>query len=266
MAEYFDKMTQVAEQITELMAVGLGQDEDYFKSLLHNEHTSYLRLNYYPICPHVPEDEDQYKNENDTNRMSTTNSEQGEKEQQQRSEAAAAVPPLGISPHKDAGLLTVLRQDDDCHSLQVRKRGDNSKWITVKPHPGAFTINTGDMLEIWSNGLYYAPEHRVLANKHSVRYSAPFFYNPGYETKVSPLPGLGKPKFRDLFWGYYRAMRFAGDFADYGSEIQIDDFRLDRDLPVSWHIANQVKFMDKAVFTKPFSCDKYRCLLTKHGE
>ena len=84
---------------------------------LREQHSSYLRVNYYPKCRETGED--------------------GHK-------------PLGISPHKDAGFLTVLLQDDDCHSLQVLK--DDGSWITVHPIKGALTINTGDMAEVWSDG------------------------------------------------------------------------------------------------------------------
>jgi isopenicillin N synthase-like dioxygenase len=59
--------------------------------------------------------------------------------------------------------------------------------LTVHPIPGAITVNTGDMAQIWSNGKYQAPLHRVLTNRNKVRYLAPFFYNPGYETWVEPI-------------------------------------------------------------------------------
>lgn len=241
MAEYFESMTQVAERVTELISLSLGEDRHYFRSTIGNEHTSYIRLNYYPPCPFT-EEADHKKVHNSKNIIENKQV------------------PLGISPHKDAGLITVLRQDDHCHSLQVRKRGQD-KWSTVVPLPGAFTINIGDMMEIYSNSIFHAPEHRVLTNKQSDRYSAPFFYNPGYETKIAPIPSLGKPKFHNLYWGYYRAQRFAGDFADYGVEIQIDDFRWDSD---SWHLQNQSRFMQKATFSAAFSCEKYRHLLTNN--
>ena len=44
-------------------------------------------------------------------------------------------PPLGISPHKDAGFLTVLAQDPDCHSLQVRRRGTDDRRVLTFEAP-----------------------------------------------------------------------------------------------------------------------------------
>jgi isopenicillin N synthase-like dioxygenase len=224
--EYFDACAKLSQRLALVMAQGLGKNlqNDPFIVDLETRHTSYLRSNYYPPCPEISDQEDQS--------------------------------PLGISPHKDAGFLTVLLQDDDCHSLQVlrRNKGSNNtdchgktnnnndvveRWITVHPLPGALTINTGDMAQVWSNNKYQAPLHRVLANRDKVRYSAPFFYNPGYQTMVQPATTVvptadhrsddnGKmmnhPQYHGILWGYFRAIRFAGDLTDLGVEIQISDF------------------------------------------
>ena len=110
----------------------------------------------------------------------------------------------------------------------------------MRPEPDALTINTGDMAQIYSNNRYHAPEHRVLTNPLKPRYSAPFFYNPAYAAAVAPLPSLGAAQFDELVWGYFRAQRFAGDFADYGTEIQISDFAKGSG---SWHVHNQARFL-----------------------
>jgi hypothetical protein len=147
-------------------------------------------------------------------------------------------------------------QDEDCHSLQVWK---GEEWITVHPIPGAFTINTGDMAEIWSNGKYKAPLHRVLSNQTKERYSAPFFYNPSYDTLVKPLTGNAQPKYHPVLWGYFRAVRFAGDLTDLGVEIQIEDF-LRRDSS-SKHSKIQEVFAREADFATPFSVENFRKML-----
>jgi len=175
---------------------------------------------------------------------------------------------LGISPHRDAGFLTVLWQDPSCHSLQVqqpaetgssrRYDGSGGEWTTVVPAEGALTINTGDMAQIWSNDRYQAPLHRVLTHPTLERFSAPFFYNPGYRTQVAPLPSLGRPKFLPCNWGYFRAQRFAGDFADFGAEIQTDDFY---EGSKSHHPQMQEEFLRTVDFSTPFSVEKYRPLL-----
>ena len=65
--------------------------------------------------------------------------------------------------------------------------------------------------------------------KKAARYSIPFFYNPSYETDCAPLPTPddSPPRYRPINWGDFRRARTAGDYADYGKEIQIEDFRIE---------------------------------------
>ena len=65
--------------------------------------------------------------------------------------------------------------------------------------------------------------------KKAARYSIPFFYNPSYATDCAPLPTPERepPKYRPINWGEFRRARTAGDYADYGKEIQIEDFRIE---------------------------------------
>lgn len=229
--KYFDACYQLSNRLALLMAKGIAPDgeEDKLIQELSSSHSSYLRLNYYPIC-----------------------------------DSKETPPPLGISPHKDAGFLTVLLQDDDCHSLQVFIE---EEWLTLHPEPGTFTINTGDMAQIWSNGVYRAPLHRVLANQEKVRYSAPFFYNPSYSSWIrpveSPLNSEKDNMYHAVLWGYFRAVRFAGDLTDLGVEIQVEDFesRIGND---SHHLSKQKVFAAHASFNEPFSVEKYRPLLASN--
>jgi isopenicillin N synthase-like dioxygenase len=96
--------------------------------------------------------------------------------------------------------------------------------------PGALTINLGDMLQVWSNDRYRSPIHRVLASADHTRYSAPFFWNPSYAAVCAPLPELlhgdERAHYRPVSWAEFRDRRSAGDYADYGAEIQISDFRI----------------------------------------
>eukprot|EP00970_Alexandrium_tamarense_P019894 scaffold14582_cov172-Alexandrium_tamarense.AAC.3 len=143
--EYFDACSRLSNILAKLMAASLGLDDEsaeveFFRRMM-GDHTSYLRMNYYPPC--ILDD----NNNDDAEEKSTKDP-----------------PPLGVSPHRDAGFLTILLQDDDCHSLQVARFEDADdtadNWVTVHPIPGALTINTGDMAMIWSNGRFRAPLHR----------------------------------------------------------------------------------------------------------
>ena len=51
---------------------------------------------------------------------------------------------LGISPHKDAGLLTLVSQNG-VSGLEVLHQ---DTWHAVDPLPGAFVVNVGDMCQV----------------------------------------------------------------------------------------------------------------------
>lgn len=228
MTKYFDELSVLADRIAIIMAKGLGQDRN--SSIireLRESHSSYLRANYYPLCNEKADD---------------------------------GSTPLGISPHRDAGFLTILLQDADCHSLQVLK---DDTWITIHPEGKySFTINTGDMAEVWSDGRYKAPLHRVLSNEKKTRYSTPFFYNPSYETRVQPLKDITADRvarFNDVLWGYFRAVRFAGDLTDLGVEIQVSHFLKENEGCA--HQRKQEVFAKEADFAVPFNVKQYSTLL-----
>jgi len=92
---------------------------------------------------------------------------------------------IGCGAHTDYGLLTLVNQDPDIAALQVKTK--DGKWIWVQPIQGTFVVNIGDMLMIWTNGLYQSTLHRVLNNNSKYRVSVPFFYEPNFETRVEPL-------------------------------------------------------------------------------
>lgn len=192
MEAFAQEAERVAYRILTAISTNLGQESEALRAFFVPAHTSFLRLNYYPVCDDpAPAD-------------SPTVPERGH---------------LAIGHHTDAGAVTVLLQDDQ-PGLQVLREGI---WQTVTPVPGALTINIGDVIQVWSNDRYPAPLHRVTAHASRDRFSAPFFLNPAYETDLAPL--VGSPRYRTINWGEYRAARSAGDYADIGAEIQVSHFR-----------------------------------------
>lgn len=124
--------------------------------------------------------------------------------------------------------------------------------------PSEFVL-THVTYKVWSNKVYKAAEHRVRAREtgDTARYSAPFFYNPAYNSLVSPITSASISKnaqavednlaescpsgqsttcvadddatgafYRPILWGEFRRRRFEGDYADTGKEVQIEDFSL----------------------------------------
>ena len=58
----------------------------------------------------------------------------------------------------------------------------------------------------------------------SDRYSLPFFYNPSYDAVVEPL--VGARHYHPISWGEFRRRRAEGDYANYGTEVQISEWRI----------------------------------------
>jgi isopenicillin N synthase-like dioxygenase len=97
----------------------------------------------------------------------------------------------GIAAHTDYELFTILLAT--APGLEV-VNGDGD-WIDAPPLPGAFVVNIGDMMEIFTNGELVATSHRVRTVT-SDRYSFPLFFSCDYHTVVAPLPAFvsdGRP-------------------------------------------------------------------------
>ena len=90
---------------------------------------------------------------------------------------------LGIGAHSDFECFTILHHRSA--GLQVMNAAD--EWVEAPPIPGTFTVNIGDLLEGWTNGLFKATQHRVV-NTGKERLSLPLFFAVDYDTVVEPLP------------------------------------------------------------------------------
>ncbi|XP_022765931.1 protein DMR6-LIKE OXYGENASE 2-like [Durio zibethinus] len=93
---------------------------------------------------------------------------------------------MGLPPHSDHGLLTILMQNE-LVGLQVMHNG---KWIPINPLPNSFLVNTGDHMEILTNGKYKSVVHRAVVNNKATRISIGTAHGPPLDTVVSPAPEL----------------------------------------------------------------------------
>ena len=90
----------------------------------------------------------------------------------------------GVGAHKDAGLITLLLQDDQA-GLQVETPGG---WVDVPPRAGTFVINIGELLELASDGYLRATMHRVITPPSGIeRISAAFFLGARLDATVPLL-------------------------------------------------------------------------------
>jgi isopenicillin N synthase-like dioxygenase len=125
--------------------------------------------------------------------------------------ASSADDGWGVGEHTDYGLLTLLAQDD-AGGLQVKTpRG----WIDAPPIPGALVCNIGDMLDRLTAGEFRSTPHRVLNVSGRSRLSFPFFFDPGFDVRIAPLPGRRARDDSAERWDRANPHAFAGTYGDY---------------------------------------------------
>jgi isopenicillin N synthase-like dioxygenase len=119
----------------------------------------------------------------------------------------------GVGEHTDYGLLTLLAQDEN-GGLQVRTpRG----WIEAPPIEGALVCNIGDMLDRLTGGFYRSTPHRVRNVSGKSRLSFPFFFDPGFDAEIVPLPehAAHRPDDSAERWDRSSVHAFSGAYGDY---------------------------------------------------
>lgn len=90
-----------------------------------------------------------------------------------------------IGKHTDNGIFTVLIQEYlPSPSLRVYTK---NAWIEADCLEDAFVINLGDMLQLWTNGLFVSTPHEVIHNLSQSRISIPFFIYPSVNAVFQPL-------------------------------------------------------------------------------
>ncbi|KAE8735116.1 1-aminocyclopropane-1-carboxylate oxidase 5 [Hibiscus syriacus] len=157
MKEYRCELKKLAVKIMEVMDDNLGLPKGYIKKAFNggeSESNAFFgtKVSHYPPCPN-PEKV------------------------------------TGLRAHTDAGGVILLFQDDEVSGLQVLKDGE---WIYVQPLKNTIVINTGDQIEVLSNGRYKSAWHRVLSTVEGNRLSIASFYNPSLEATIAPATQLVK--------------------------------------------------------------------------
>jgi len=118
----------------------------------------------------------------------------------------------GVGEHTDYGLLTLLAQDQH-GGLQVRTPNG---WIDAPPVPGALVCNIGDMLDRLTGGFYKSTPHRVRNVSGKSRLSFPFFFDPGWDAEIVPLPEHAQANDdSDERWDRANVHAWSGAYGDY---------------------------------------------------
>lgn len=174
---WMDEMTALGHALVRGIGLGLGLPGDWFDQHLTADPTVLFRIFRYP--PHPPGD-----------------------------------PDWGVGEHTDYGLVTILAHDGSA-GLQVRR---GVTWIDVPTVEGTFVVNLGDMLDRMTGGRYRSTPHRVRhASGGRDRLSFPFFFDPGWDVRIGPLPLDGEPPPDDAAerWDRASVHEWSGTYGDY---------------------------------------------------
>jgi isopenicillin N synthase-like dioxygenase len=98
---------------------------------------------------------------------------------------------LGAGAHTDYGSITLLFQDD-VGGLELL--GSDGEWHFAPPVADAVVINTGDLMERWTNGRFRSTMHRVRPITGARdRYSIALFVDPDSAVQVDCIPSCVRP-------------------------------------------------------------------------
>lgn len=154
--DYCNRMEELSLSILPVYAVALDLPEDYFKEAFR-EPQYQLRMSHYPDTPAPRQNE------------------------------------YGLAPHADTSFMTLLAPNK-IPGLSIRTASD--RWIDAPQIDGAFLVNSGQMLNRWSNGRFRATPHKVVNRSGGERYAIPFFFDATIDHVMECLPtctGPGNP-------------------------------------------------------------------------
>ncbi len=152
MLDFFSACNAAAMNLCEAMAIALGLTESFFADR-HDQQDNTLRLLHYPPIEPTP-----------------------------------SPGQLRAGEHSDYGSLTLLFQDA-VGGLEVRNA--HGEWIEAPFIPETVLVNTGDLMQRWTNHVFCSTKHRVRVPQEQKarqsRYSIAFFCHPNPDTEISCL-------------------------------------------------------------------------------
>jgi isopenicillin N synthase-like dioxygenase len=148
MMAYYDKVDALGYEMLALFELSLDMPAGTLKQYFKKDMNS-LRLLHYP--PQKPDEEGVH---------------------------------LGARAHTDTNGFTILAQDSN-GGLEIKNR--EGEWVAVPPIDGTFVVNVGEVLKVWTDGIFSSTLHRVINRSGRRRYSIPFFMYPSYDALIQPL-------------------------------------------------------------------------------
>ena len=152
MRKFFAVCSDAATLVARVMATALDLPEAFFVER-HNQQDFTLRLLHYPPVKQFPKP--------------------GQ---------------LRAGEHSDYGSFTLLFQDN-VGGLEVLNTSGN--WNAAPTIPDTVIVNTGDLMQRWTNRVFCSTKHRVRIptdkDAKRSRYAIAFFCHPNFDTKISCL-------------------------------------------------------------------------------
>ena len=150
---YTEGVRELACEILELMAEGLGVPDTWFFSRLIREVDSdiVLRFNHYPS---IILNKDCFKDTHSHTKV------------------------IGFGEHSDPQILTILRSND-VGGLQISLQ--DGVWNPVAPDPSAFCVNVGDLLQVYICSYLSYTSFFLIFQPHNLAW----FHFPEHNTIVS---------------------------------------------------------------------------------
>uniref|UniRef100_A0ACD5XA33 Uncharacterized protein n=1 Tax=Avena sativa TaxID=4498 RepID=A0ACD5XA33_AVESA len=134
---------------------------------------------------------------------------------------AAAVQYMGMEPHTDSSVLSILNQDL-VGGLQVLRDG-SAGWRRVRPVEGTLVVNLGDMMQAMSGDAYRSAVHRVVApsSPGTERMSLCYFAFPEEDAVICHPSGC----YRGFSYREFRE-QVQADIKATGAKVGLARFRL----------------------------------------
>jgi isopenicillin N synthase-like dioxygenase len=162
--EFYEACAEAADNICKAFAIALSLPESFFSDR-HNQQAHTLRLLHYPPFNQLP------------------------KPGQVRA-----------GEHSDYGSFTVLFQDEVGGLEVCTVQGE---WIAAPCIPNTIIVNTGDLMQRWTNHVFCSTKHRVMMptgdRAKRSRYSVAFFCHPNDDTEIACLETCKAPNRPPLY-------------------------------------------------------------------
>jgi isopenicillin N synthase-like dioxygenase len=190
--KFYDACNVLSMRILGAISLELGLPARALDGLFRPEHTSFLRLNFYPRCP----------------------SPGGH---------------LGVSPHTDSGAVTVLLQDDQ-PGLEVFHEGDwrlvePMRDALVVNIGDIVQVWSNDR---YKAALHRAIV-RQDAERFTAAFFLNPAYSADYAPLPTTVDAWHPARYRSINWREFRSRRTAGDYAPAGEYAQISQYKLSQD-------------------------------------